>query len=188
MATNFTKNKNILDVSPELLYWVAVCFLENNPILLQHGLKSHFTERCQICVASPSCLTALWENVMKFWSMVNLKKSVVLFWMNNMVQYVCLLNREREQTDIPMDKKVCLASKLCYLALAKIPFSLNNVRGKCEKDAWFRDEHSCNKTVNLSTVLWEKQCCADRGMCWTLSTDVTSEIFFARNDHLYHIV
>lgn len=97
---------------------------------------------------------------------------------------VCLYNTEREQTVIPMDKRVCLASKLGYLVLAKNPFSLNNVRGECEKDAWMREEHSCNKTVNLSTVLWEQWCCTDREMYWTSPTDAMSRKYYDRNDRL----
>lgn len=54
---------------------------------------------------------------------------------NCTVQCVCLYNIECEHTVIHKDKGACSASKLCYLALAKIPFSLNNVRSECEKDA-----------------------------------------------------
>ncbi len=158
---------------------------------------------------------ALWENVMKFWSGVHLKKKrrrtektlrVILFWSiwnhsrkrSNRTRwhlvprskwtilYVCPYNTEREQTAIPSDKRVCLASKLRYLAPAKIPFTLDNVRVECEKDAWMREEHSCNEIVNLSTVLWEQWGRAARELCWTTSTDAMSRKYCDRNAHLLY--
>lgn len=189
-----------MTVAPWLLSGRA-CLLEKQPCIITavtqipfHWMLSDF---CRFFFLSRP--TALWENVMKFWSRVDLKRKkknphrVILFWSiwyysrqesnrarwhlvpqsKLTILYVCLYNTVWEQTVIPLDKRVC-ASKLRYLALAKIPFSLDNVRGECEKGAWMREEHSCNETVSLSTVLWEPWGCADREMCRTTSTDAMS--------------
>lgn len=105
-------------------------------------------------------------------------------WSKWTMLYVCLDNIEREQTVIPTDKRVCLASKLHYLALAKIPFRLNNVRGECEKDVCVREEHSWSETVNISTVLWEKWYWADREVLWTSSYDAIRRKYDDGSDHL----
>lgn len=57
--------------------WLVIeCLLEKQPCFITAGLKSHFAECCQVTVASPflSRPTAWWENVMKLWSRVALKK------------------------------------------------------------------------------------------------------------------
>lgn len=65
----------------------------------------------------------------------SIKSMMALSRSTQTVAYVCLCSREQEQTLTPSDKRACLASTLWHLALAKIPFSLNNMRRECEKDA-----------------------------------------------------
>ncbi len=66
---------------------------------------------------------------------------------------VCVPAQNRGETNSKsLGQKGLFSIKMGYLVRAQIPFSLNNVRGECEKNASMREEHSCNKTVNPSAV------------------------------------
>lgn len=180
-----------------VIEWQSV---KTSPVLLQqtqipfHWMLSGF---CRFSFLSR--LTALWENVMKFWSRVDLRENSLCVIVFCSIWYHSRQKKKRKRKVIehnatrskwairycmsaqckqsfPWDKRVCLASKLGHLALANIPFGSDNARGRMNEGKAFMQWNSQSPDRPLGTLIEKRR--------WTASPDATCRKHCDRSDRV----